>query len=97
LDDSDLESLVVKLDVEGAEPRTLADMSTSIRRAAVFAELNREALQAGGSSIDRLIDDLFAAGLSCAWIDEDEGAVVPLHEGRPFTKGNLVCVKRANG
>ena len=25
------------------------------------------------------------------------GAVVPLHEGRRMTKGNLVCVKRTNG
>jgi FkbM family methyltransferase len=100
LDDSDLETLVVKLDVEGAEPLALAGMSTSIRRAdqlAVFAEVNPEALRAGGSSVKRLIDDLLAAGMNCGWIDEKGGAVVPVSEGERFTKGNLVCVKQSIG
>jgi FkbM family methyltransferase len=100
LDDSDLASLVVKLDVEGAEPLALEGMSRSIRRARrllLFAEVNPEALEAAGSSAEGLVQDLLAAGMDCAWVDEEHRTLVPVPEGRRFAKGNLMCVRRSRG
>jgi FkbM family methyltransferase len=98
LDDSDLARLVVKLDVEGAEPLALAGMSASIRRAgsvSIFAEVNPEALEAGGSSAKRLVEDLHAGGIECSWVDEDRGTLVPVPRVGRIEKGNLACVKRS--
>jgi FkbM family methyltransferase len=96
LDDSDLASLVVKLDVEGAEPLALLGMGRTIQRAsrlALFAEVNPEALEAGGSSPERLAEELLATEMDCAWIDEQHRALVPLPTTRRLAKGNVMCVK----
>jgi FkbM family methyltransferase len=100
LEDSDLASLVVKLDVEGAEPLAVAGMSGTIRRArklSLFVEVNPEALKAAGSSSERLLQDLLAAGLECSWVDEEHQTLVPVIEGHLRTKGNMMCVKPSTG
>ena len=97
LDDADLRALVVKLDVEGAEPLALVGMRETIRDAArlvLFVEVNPEALEAGGSSAQRLLEDLLASGMECAFADEEARALVPMRETAPLSKGNLVCRKR---
>jgi FkbM family methyltransferase len=100
LDDSDLSSLVVKLDVEGAEPLALAGMASSIRRArrlSIFAEVNPEALEAGGSSSERLVEDLLTRNLECLWVDEEQRSLSPLQEPSLPRKGNVVCHKHREG
>jgi FkbM family methyltransferase len=97
LDDSDVANLVVKLDVEGVEPQALAGMTSSIGRAAdlsVFAEVNPEALEAGGSSARRLVEDLVETGLDCFWVNEEQGSLLPLPEAGCFSKGNVFCRSR---
>jgi FkbM family methyltransferase len=98
LADDGLEDLVVKLDVEGAEPRALAGMSETIRRApelALFVEVNPNALDAAGSSAERLVADLLAAGLQCAFVDEGRRLLQPLNKAAAVEKGNLLCRKCA--
>jgi FkbM family methyltransferase len=96
LDGLDLGALVVKLDVEGAEPRALAGMRKAIRRAnrlVLFVEVNPAALEAGGSSAAQLISDLLATSMDCAYVDERRRVLVPLRGGAPPMKGNLICRK----
>ena len=103
LTDSDHRNLVVKLDVEGGEPLALRGMSATIsraRRLAIFAEVNAEALEAGGSSVRQLVQDLLATGLECSWIDEDRRTLVPVQsvpDANRLNKGNVMCVKRSTG
>jgi FkbM family methyltransferase len=92
---SDPGPLVVKLDVEGAEPLALAGMGKTLREApglVIFVEVNPEALAAAGSSAQELIKDLLAARMECAFVDEDAQALAPL-EAAPPGKGNVVCRK----
>jgi FkbM family methyltransferase len=96
LEEADLEDLVVKLDIEGAEPLALAGMRETIRRAralALFVEVNAQALAAGGSSAERLISDLLGAGLECKFVDEVRRTLVPLGTTSVPLKGNLLCRK----
>jgi FkbM family methyltransferase len=96
LDDADLASLVVKLDVEGAELLALAGMRKTILRAhrfVLFVEVNPEALAAGGTSAERLVENLLEAGMECAFIDEGQSILVPLRQAGPLRKGNLICRK----
>ena len=98
LADADLGSLVVKLDVEGAEPLALAGMRKAIRRArklTIFAEVNPEALEAGGSSAERLIEDFFKTDLTCSSIDEKKRALEPLRVASSAKKANILCWKQA--
>jgi FkbM family methyltransferase len=96
LDESDLENLVIKLDLEGAEPLALIGMRETIARAhdlTIFVEVNPAALQAGGWTADRLLADLLAAQLCCALVDEKRRTLVPLMEAQDLPKTNLVCWK----
>lgn len=96
LEDSDLGSLVVKLDVEGAEPLALAGMRRSIRQAGrlvIFAEVNSEALEAGGSSAELLVGTLLAADMECGWVDEKQRSLMPLRDASRLRKGNVMCEK----
>lgn len=94
LEDSDLGTLVVKLDVEGAEPLAIAGMAKTIARApslVLFVEVNPEALEAGGRSARQLVEHLLATGMDCSAIDEEQHALVPVRETDLLRKGNLLC------
>ncbi len=85
---SEIGALVVKLDVEGAEPRALAGMTESIRRAgsiALFVEVNPSALEAAGSSEEALLAELDALGLEATPIGDEQVGAGPT---------NLLCVRR---
>jgi FkbM family methyltransferase len=96
LNEGDLDNLVVKLDVEGAEPLAIAGMRDTIRRArslTLFIEVNPQALETGGSSAKLVIETLLAADMECAWVDEEQRSLMPLREAGPLPKGNVVCEK----
>ncbi len=87
------ETLVLKVDVEGAEPAVLAGAQHALRdatRATVIAEVHPNALAANRASPDDVIAPLRAAGYDIRFVDQ-EGNVgdVP---GTP-TKGNVVATR----
>ena len=85
---ADIGPVVVKLDVEGAEPRALAGMADTIRRAgsvALFVEVNPSALEAAGSSEVALLAELDALGLEATPIGDERVGAGPT---------NLLCVRR---
>lgn len=83
--------LVVKLDLEGAEPRALAGMTTLDGRSDLvcIVEVNPEALEAAGCSAQAVVDGLRRLGLEPRWIDEDSRTLVPVATPVESRKGNL--------
>jgi FkbM family methyltransferase len=92
----ELDRLVVKLDVEGAEPLALEGLTATLGRAnsaVLFVEANPPALAAAGSDPAKLFAKLRALGFEPALIDEDEEMLVPA--GTTLTRpGNLYCARR---
>lgn len=96
----DVEALVVKLDVEGAEPLALAGMRETIGRASrlvLVAEVNPQALAAAGGDPAALVALLLELGLECSFVDESRRALEPVPKPAPLRKGNLLCRKPASG
>ncbi|MES1247952.1 MAG: FkbM family methyltransferase [Actinomycetota bacterium] len=93
---ADARSIVLKLDVEGAEIPALAGAVDTIRRAeraTLFVELNPRALAAAGSTGADLVRVLRELELDVWFIDESRRALIkPLDLQR---KGNLLARKRA--
>lgn len=88
LDRTEIDALVVKLDVEGAEPRALAGMTATIARAgsvALFLEVNPSALAASGSDEASLLAQVDALGLETTPIGDARVGSGPT---------NLLCVRR---
>jgi FkbM family methyltransferase len=84
----DVDALVVKLDVEGAEPRALAGMTETIARAAsvaLFLEVNPSALAVSGSDEASLLAQVDALGLEPTPIGDERVGSGPT---------NLLCVRR---
>ena len=74
LKDVDVDALVVKLDVEGAEPRALIGARETIGRAnsvALFLEVNPSALAASGSDAATLLAQVDALGLEATTIGDE--------------------------
>jgi FkbM family methyltransferase len=93
---ADIERLVVKLDLEGAEPLALEGMEKILRRTdmlVLFVELNPEALDTGRSSANSFIGGLAQLPLKRAFVDESRRELVPLEEIRSPPKGNIMCWK----
>ena len=89
--DGSTEPLVVKLDLEGAEPRALAGMRTLAGRPDVvcIVEVNPDALEAAGSSAEALIEELRSLGLEPRWIDEELRALTAVGSPVETRKGNV--------
>ena len=88
LADAEIGALVVKLDVEGAEPRALAGMTATIGRAesvALFLEVNPSALRAAGSDEQALLAQVEALGLEATTIGDERVGSGPT---------NYLCVRR---
>lgn len=94
LNDPDLGRLVVKLDVEGAEPLALAGMRRTVRDApnlVLFIEVNPAALAAGNWNAGTITEELRGACIDCAFVDESRSALVTHQADEPAPKGNLLC------
>jgi FkbM family methyltransferase len=86
--------LVVKLDLEGAEPSALAGMRDSAARAEdldVLVEVNAEALEDAGSSPDELLERIAELGLAPFLIDEARSELVPFDVAPDVEIYNLLC------
>lgn len=85
--------LVLKVDVEGAEPAALAGAQRALREApsaVVIAEVHPKALAANGSNADDVVAPLRDAGYEIRFVDGD-GNVGAMPE-RP-AKGNVVATR----
>jgi FkbM family methyltransferase len=95
LRDIPIQSLLVKLDVEGAEIMALAGMADTLKRSerfAVICEINPTALQAGGRTAADLVRTLQAVSREVFFISDQEKGLLPLQE--PYeAKGNLLCLR----
>jgi FkbM family methyltransferase len=90
--------VVVKLDLEGAEPLAAEGMRAAVARARTFAclvELNPEALESAGSSPEALVAALRALDLTVALVDEERHLAVPVEELAALRKGDLYCERQA--
>jgi FkbM family methyltransferase len=95
LKDIPLKSILVKLDIEGAEIEALQGMAATLRRIqriAVICEVNPEALAASGRKPMDLVAVLRGAGLQVFFISEAAGGVIPVADTF-HAKGNFLAVK----
>jgi FkbM family methyltransferase len=86
-----VQRLLVKIDVEGAEPSVLDGMAGTIRRAsqvAIICEINPSALQAGNHQPVDLFRQLRAFGLGVYFISDVDGGLIAVDESFR-AKGNL--------
>jgi FkbM family methyltransferase len=89
-----LSRLVVKLDLEGAEPSALAGMRACATRAEsidVLVEVNAEALEDAGSSSGELVERVAELGLVPFLIDEARAELVPFEVAPHVEIYNLLC------
>jgi hypothetical protein len=95
LKDYFLKSVLVKLDIEGAEMRALRGMGSAMQNAlriAILCEVNPEALEAGGKTPPDLVSQLRTSGLDVFFVSEAAGRIIPV-DGPLEEKGNLLAVR----
>ena len=90
-------SLVVKLNVEGAEQRVLAGMQRTLAGCpdiALFVELNPKALRAAGTDPGELVARLEGLGFTLQSIDPLDESLRPLPPLDELAKGHMLCRRR---
>jgi FkbM family methyltransferase len=95
LRDVPVNSILAKVDIEGAEIQALQGMAATLRRMqriAVICEVNPEALAAGGRKPMDLVAVLRGAGLQVFFISESAGGLIPVADSFD-AKGNFLAVK----
>ncbi len=98
LEARDVTRLLVKLNVEGAEPLVLAGMRETLARVrpvAMFIEVNPSLVESAGTDVDELVDGLAGDGFDVGFIDLATQTVVPL--GQPLRKGHLLATRGWEG
>jgi hypothetical protein len=88
-------AVVMKLDLEGAEPLAAQGMRRTLERAsaaAALVEVNTSALKAGGFTPAELVARLRDIGLRVWYVDERRGQLRSVNVSAPL-KGNLYCEK----
>ena len=96
LDGRDLRSLLVKLNIEGAEPLALRGMTETLGRVdaiALFVEVNPPLLAAAGTDVGTMFAALRAQGFEISYVDLPTQKPVPLPE--PLRKGHLLVSRSA--
>jgi FkbM family methyltransferase len=89
-------SLLVKLNVEGAEPLVLSGMRRTLAECGeivLFVEMNPEALRAAGSGPAELVAELEGYGFEVHGIDPVDESLRPLPPPAQISKGHLYCRK----
>jgi FkbM family methyltransferase len=92
----DIHSLLIKLNIEGAEPLALAGARDSLARVghvAILLEVNPPLLAAAGTDIDAVLRGLRAEGFEIGYVDLPSQRVVALPE--PLPKGHLLASRTA--
>jgi FkbM family methyltransferase len=96
LDGREVESLLVKLNIEGAEPLAIAGMRQTlerVERVAMLVEVNPPLLAAAGTDVEELLDGLRARGFEVAYVDL--AAQIAVELPRPLRKGHLLVSRSA--
>jgi FkbM family methyltransferase len=97
---SDPDALVVKLNVEGAEPRVLDGMRETNARVAdltMFVEVDPLGLQHAGFGAEGLVARLRELGFDVYVIRLADQALTPVDAATPLTKGHLFCARPSSG
>lgn len=92
----DVSSLLVKLNIEGAEHLALRGMRETLARVdtvAILIEVNPPLLAAGGTDVDAMLDALRSQGFAVSYVDLPTQKPVPLPE--PLRKGHLLVSRNA--
>jgi FkbM family methyltransferase len=87
--------LLVKLDIEGAEPLALEGMNETMRAGgsiSLVVELNQTALESGSHRPGDLVEKLRGGGFEVSFVDEENARCVPADSSVSF-KGNLYCTR----
>jgi FkbM family methyltransferase len=93
-----IDSILMKLDLEGAEPLALQGMSTilrSINSIAIFAEINPSALHDAGLDPQDMINELQDRGFKICFIDELNKKLTSVNKPAIIQKGMIFCVKES--
>jgi FkbM family methyltransferase len=94
LRDRNVDRLLVKLNIEGAEPLALAGMTDVLARVAavdVLFEVNPPLLEAGGEQVATILESLRAQGFAVEYVDLPSQTGVPLPN--PLPKGHLLATR----
>jgi len=88
--------LLIKLDLEGAEPLALQGMTETAQRFPIITMLiehNPQALKDGGFSAEDILRLLWTMGFKVWFVDEEGKRLLPTHEDTALPKGNLLALK----
>ena len=94
LDGSQVDALLVKLNIEGAEARALAGMRDTLARVesvAILIEVNPALLETAPAAEGGLVDRLEAQGFTVAYVDLPSQTAIPLPD--PIPKGHLLATR----
>jgi len=99
LDDAPLEGgLLVKLNVEGAEPLVLEGMRRTLARVedvTLFVEAHHVLLGRAGTTVEALVHQLRRAGFRVWWLDGAYSTLAPVERAPRDRNGHLYCVRGA--
>jgi hypothetical protein len=90
----EVDALLVKLNIEGAEPRAMAGMSDVLARVkpvAILVEVNPPLLEAAGENAETFVSDLRGQGFAVEYVDLPSQTGVPLPH--PVPKGHLLATR----
>jgi FkbM family methyltransferase len=96
LDSAEIGSIILKLDIEGAEIKALQGMNETLERVkdiAMIIEMNQGALAKSKKSPKDLMDEIERLGFKIWFIDECGKRLIPIKDFTVMRKGNLFCMR----